>query len=60
MQVKNIGDEGVIWCIMFYFKPSAPIWRSAENSQVSVTQLQIRESTGINQLQGLPILANAG
>ena len=30
----------------------------AENSQVSVTQFQKRESTDIYQLQGLVILAN--
>jgi hypothetical protein len=58
MQVKNVGDGGVIGCIMLHFKPCALIRGSAENSQLSMTQFQIREGTDINQSQGLIILAN--
>ena len=60
MQVENIGDGGVVGSIMLDFKSSAPIWRSADNIQVSVTQFQIRESTWIKQPQGFIILANVG
>jgi len=60
MQVEDVGDGRVVGCIMSYFKSSTLIWRSAEYSQVSLTQFQIRESTGINQLQRLFILANVG
>ena len=60
MQVENVCDGGIVGCIVLHFKPSALVWWSAENSQVSVTQFQIRESTDIDQLQGLFILANVG
>ena len=49
MQVKNVGDGGVVGCVVLHFKPSALVWWSAENSQVSVTQFKIRESTDIYQ-----------
>ena len=60
MQVKNVDDEGVVRCVVLHFKPGALVWRSAENSQVSLTQFQKREGTGIHQSQGLIILANVG
>ena len=60
MQVENVSDKGVVGCIVLHFKPSALVWWSPENSQVSVTQSQKRESTDIHQLQGLSILANFG
>jgi len=60
MQVENIGHVGVIGCLVLHLKPSALIWWSAENSQVSMTQCQKRESTDIHQSQGLFILANFG
>jgi len=60
MQVENVGDRGVIGCIVLHFKPSALVWWSAENSQVSVAKFQKRESTDIHQSQGLFILANFG
>jgi hypothetical protein len=58
VQVKYVGDGGVIGRIMLHFEPGALIWGRAENSQVSVTQYQIGESTGFRQQQGLVILAN--
>jgi hypothetical protein len=58
MQVENVCEEGIVGCFMLHFKPGALVWWSAENSQESVTQLQIRKSTGIYQSQGLIILAN--
>jgi len=58
MQVENVSDGGVVGCLVLHFKPSALVWWGAENSQVSMTQSQIRESTDIYQLQGLFILAN--
>ena len=60
VQVKYVGDGGIIGRIMLHFKSGALIGGSAENSQVSVTQFQKRESTDIHQLQGLFILANFG
>ena len=57
VQVKNVGDERVIGCPVLYFKPSALIRRSAENSKVSVSQFEKRESADIHQLQGPSILA---
>jgi hypothetical protein len=49
MQVENVGDGGVVGCIVLQFKPSALVWWSAENSQVSVAKFQKRESTDIHQ-----------
>jgi len=60
MQVKNVGDERVIGCVMLHIKPCAPIWGSAENSEVSLTQFQKRIGTDVYQVQGLLILANVG
>ena len=60
MQVENVGDGRVVGCVMLHFKPGALVWWSAENSQVPVTQFQIRESTDIHQLKGLFILAYFG
>jgi hypothetical protein len=60
MQVENLGDGRVVGCDVLHFKPSALVWWSAENNQVSVAQFQIRESTDIHQSQGLFILANFG
>ena len=60
MQVENFCDGGVIGCVVLNFKPSALVWWSAENSQVSVTQFQKIKSTDIDQSQGLFILANIG
>ena len=58
MQVKHVVDERVVGCVMLHLKPGALVWWSAENSQVSVTQFQIRESTDIHQSQGLRILTD--
>jgi len=58
--MENVGDGGVVGCVVLHFKPCALVSWSAENSQVSVTQFQKRESTGIYQSQGLTILASAG
>ena len=60
MKVENVGDERVIRGTMHHFKPSALIRWRAENSQVSMTQFQIRECTDICQLQGLVVLAKVG
>ena len=60
MQVKDVGDEGFVRCLVLHFKPGALVWRSAENSEVSLVQSQKREGTDIDQLQGLIILANVG
>jgi len=60
MQVENVGDGRVVGCVMLHLKPGALVWWSAENSQVPVTQFQIRESTDIQQLKGLLILAYFG
>ena len=38
MQVDNIGDDWVIGCVVLHFKPSARVWWSAENSQISLSQ----------------------
>jgi len=58
MQVENIGDGGVVGCVVLHFKPSALVWWSAENSKVAVTEFQKRESTDIRQSQGLRILTD--
>jgi len=60
MQMENVGDGGVVGCVVLHFKTSALVWWSHENSQVSLTQFQIRESTDIHQSQGFFILANCG
>jgi uncharacterized Tic20 family protein len=60
MQEKNVSDGGVIGSIMLYCKPGTLIWWGTENSQVSMTQSQKRESTRFHQSQGLMILANFG
>ena len=57
MQVENVGDDGIVGCVVLNFKPSALVWWSAENSKVSVTQFEKRESADIHQLQGPSILA---
>ena len=56
--MKNFDDEGVFRGFVLYFKPSALVWRSVENSQVSLAKLEKRESTDVVQMQGLWILAN--
>ena len=56
--MKHVGDGGFIRCIMLHFKPGALVVWSAENSQVSLAQLQKGESTYVHQMQGLGILAN--
>jgi len=48
MQVENVSDKRVVRCVVLHFKSSALVWWSAENSQVSVTQFQKRESTDIH------------
>ena len=50
MQVENVGNGGVVWCIVLHSKAGALIWWSAENSEVSVTQFQKRESTGFDKM----------
>ena len=60
VQVKYVGDGGIIGCIMLHFKSSTLIRRNAENSQVSVTQFQERVGAGFDQTQCFGILANAG
>ena len=60
VQVKYVGDSGVIGRIMLHFEPGALIRGRAENSEVPVTQSQIGESAGFRQQQGLVILANVG
>jgi len=60
VQVKYVGDGGVIGRIMLHFEPGALIWGRAENSEVPLTQYQIWKSTGFHQQQGLFILANVG
>ena len=58
MQEKYVRDGRVIGCIMLRFKPGALIWWGTEDSQVSLTQSQKRESTRLHQSQGLLIIAN--
>jgi hypothetical protein len=60
VQVKYVGDGGVIGRIMLHFEPGALIRGRAENNEVSLTQYQIGESAGFRQQQGLVILANVG
>ena len=60
MQIKNVGDEGVVRCLVLYFKAGALVRWSAEHSEVSLAQSQKREGTDIDQFQGLIILANVG
>ena len=45
---------------MLHFEPDTLIRRSTENSEVSVTQSEKGESTGLHQSQGLIILAKVG
>ena len=49
MQEENVGHGGVIGRIVLHFKSGALIRRSTENSQVSVTQFQKGENTGLHQ-----------
>ena len=56
--MEHVGDRGAVRRLMLHFKPSALVEWSAENSQVSLAQLQKRESTDFHQMQGLGILAN--
>ena len=58
VQVKNVGDGGVIGRIMLHFEPGALIRGRVEDCQVPVTQSQIGESARLRQQQGLVILAN--
>ena len=58
VQVKHVGDRGAVRCLMLHFEPSALVEWSAENSQVSLAQLQKGERTDVHQMQGLGILAN--
>ena len=58
--MENVCDGGDVGCVMLHFKSSALVWWSAENSQVSITQFEKRESTDIHQSQSLFILANFG
>ena len=60
VQEKYVGDGGVIGRVMLHFKSGALVWWSAENSQVSLTQFQIRVSADFHQSQGLFILTNVG
>ena len=60
VQVKYVGDGGVIGRIMLHFEPGALVEWRAEYSQVSLAQLQKGESTDVHQMQGLVILANVG
>ena len=60
MQMKNVGDGGVVGCVVLHFKSSALVWWSAEDSQISLTQSQKGERTGFQQTQGLVILTNFG
>ena len=60
MQVENVGDGGIVWCIVLDFKPCAFVGWSTDNSEVSVTKFQKIESTGVHQFQPLIILANVG
>ena len=60
VEVKLVGDGRVIGSTMFDLNWSALIRWSAQNSQVSLTQFEERERTGVNQTQGLSILANFG
>ena len=58
VQVENVCDRFAVRCIVLHFEPCALVWWSAENSQVSLAQLQEGESTDVHQMQGLGILAN--
>ena len=58
MQEKYVSNGRVIGCIMLHFKLGALIWWGSEDSQVSLTQSQKRESTRLHQPQGLLIIAN--
>ena len=58
MQEKYVSNGRVIGCIMLHFKLGALIWWGTEDSQVSLTQSQKRESTRLHQSQGLLIIAN--
>ena len=60
MQVENVGDGGVVGRVVLHFKPGALVWWSAEDSQVSVSQSQKGERTGLQQPQSLVILTNFG
>ena len=60
MQVNHVGDGRVVGCVMLHIKLGAPIWGSAENSEVSLTQFQKMVRTDVYQVQGLLILANVG
>ena len=58
MQVEYVCNSQAVGCIVLHFKPGALVGWSAENSQVSLAQLQKGESTYVHQMQGLGILAN--
>jgi len=58
--VKHVSDRGVIGCIVLDFEPGALIRGRAENSEIPVLQFQKRESTDIQESQGLFILAKVG
>ena len=58
VKIEDVGYGRVIGVIMIHFKPSALIRWSTENRKVSVTQFKKRESIGVDQTQGLSILAN--
>ena len=58
MQIENVCDKGFVGRNMMHFKTIAPITRSTENFEVSMTQFQKRESTGFRKMQGLSVLAN--
>ena len=60
VEVKNVGYDRIIRGTMLHFKPSTLIWRSAENSQVSLKQFKKRQSTDFDQTQGFIILTNIG
>ena len=60
VKIEDVGYGRVIGGVVIHFKPSALIMWSTENGKVSVTQFKKRESTGIDQMQGLSILANSG
>ena len=58
--MENVSDDGTVGRIVLHFKLGALVWWSAENSEVSLTQFEKRESTDIHQSQGLFILASIG
>ena len=48
MEVKDVSDDGVIGGGVSNFNSGALVRRSAENSEVSVTQFKVRESARLD------------